>query len=128
MTTQSAAVYDESFIAENDLSTTGQFRFVELSGADTVDVCDGATDRPIGVLLNKPKTGEPAAVRVLGIAKVIAGAELASRMLTIGTDNQGRAVSKTSDADLVAGYNLDTAGAAGDIVRVLLTPGAQRAA
>ena len=128
MTTQSAAVYDESFVAENDLSTTGQYRFVELSGADQVDVCDGATDRAIGVLQNKPKAGAAATVRELGITKVISGGALSSRMLTVGTDNQGRAVSKTTDADLVAGFNLDTASGAGEIVRVLLTPGAQRAA
>ena len=127
MTTQSAAVYDESFVAENDLSTTGQYRFVELSGADQVDVCDGATDRVLGVLQNKPKAGEAGTVRILGITKVIAGEQLATRMTTVGTDNQGRAVAKSTDGNFVAGFNLDTAGAAGEIIRVLLTPGGQRA-
>lgn len=50
-----------SFFAENDLRTK-QFYILEISGTNQVDVCDGATDVPCGVLINKPNAGEAARV------------------------------------------------------------------
>lgn len=59
MSTNYGAV--QSFTAENDLRTK-QFYIVELSGNNQVDVCDAATDVPIGILANKPNSAEVAAV------------------------------------------------------------------
>ena len=54
----------KSFTAEGDLRTK-QFYIVELSGNNQVDVADAATDIAIGILLNKPNTGEVASVMTL---------------------------------------------------------------
>jgi hypothetical protein len=61
----------QTFTAENDLRTK-QFYIVELSGDNQVDVADGATDVTIGVLHNKPNSGEAAAVMTLQGARTVA--------------------------------------------------------
>ena len=43
--------------ANADLSAK-QYYFVKLSGAGTVTVCSGVTDKPIGVLQNTPESGD----------------------------------------------------------------------
>ena len=58
--------------AAADLSAA-QHRFVEL-GAGGVTVVNGTTDRPIGVLQNKPLEGQPCTIFVTGVMPVIAGA------------------------------------------------------
>lgn len=126
MATQHDILTPSGFKAENDLSAK-QFYFVELgTNAGEVDVCDGATDRVVGVLQNKPEAGEAAAVMMYGIAKVVASAAI-TKGATVGTTNAGKAVAKTADADLVAGIALTTVTTDGELVQVLLTPGCQRA-
>ena len=110
-------------LAAADLRTK-QYRFVELTAANTVNACNAATDLVYGVLTNKPNTGQGAAVTVLGVEKVIAGAAVAAGA-RVGTDNQGRAVTKTADADLSSGIAQTAASQAGELIEVLLTPNAQ---
>ena len=76
------------FTASADLSGK-QFYFVKLSGAGTVTVCAAATDVPIGVLQNKPTSGQAAEVMMLGISKVSSDAAL-SRGNLIGTSGDGQ--------------------------------------
>lgn len=128
MATQSAVIWDETFTAENDLSTK-QFFAVELSGADQVDVCDNASDRVLGILQNKPKAGEEAVVRILGKSKAVSdgsGTAIAPADL-VGTDANGRIVKKTADADRLAGISNGTSSASGTVIEIFLTFGAQRA-
>lgn len=114
------------FTAENDLSAK-QFYFAEAGGsADTVDVCDNAGDLVLGVICNKPTAGQAVELQAYGVAKVIAGGNVAFGD-RVGTDANGKAVTKTADADRVAGIAMK-AGVSGDIIEVMLTPGAQRAA
>jgi hypothetical protein len=64
-------------------------------------------------------------VRMMGIARVVAGAAVAVGA-RVGTDNQGRATTVAPAAGAnanVAGVALTAAGAAGDVLDVLLTPG-----
>ena len=111
--------------AENDLSTK-QYYFVELSGAAQVDVCDAATDTVYGVLQDDPAAGDPCAVAVLGITKVIAGGTVAAGD-RVGTTNAGKAVAKTAADDKVSGI-CRVGGDDGELIEILLTPGAQRSA
>ncbi|MBW2674616.1 MAG: DUF2190 family protein [Deltaproteobacteria bacterium] len=115
-------VFDMSFKAENDLSAK-QYYFVELSAADQVDVCDGATDKTIGVLQNKPTAGHAAQVRVLGISKVVSNGSGTAIAVGdyVGTDASGKAVKKATDKDFIAGIALDASSADGTVIRVLLT-------
>lgn len=113
-------------IAEADLSAK-QFYALEIGTAATeVDVCDGATDLVVGILQNKPTAGQACVVRTYGISKCVAGGSI-TRGDRVGTDNAGKMVAKTADADKLVGIALAGA-ASGDIFPVLLTIGAQRAA
>ena len=122
MATDMQLVSDVTFEAAGDLSTK-QFHFVKLSAANTVDVCSGATDVPVGILQNKPSAaGRPAVVRMLGISKVSANAGLSVGAL-IGTSSDGQADAKVAGADTteyVVGVALTACSNASEIVEVSL--------
>ncbi|MCA9898496.1 MAG: hypothetical protein KC433_09920 [Anaerolineales bacterium] len=104
------------FTASADLSGK-QFYFVKLSGAGTVTVCAAATDVPIGVLQNKPTSGQAAEVMMLGISKVSSDAAL-SRGNLIGTSGDGQADAKTPGTDTteyVVGQVIEASTAAGGL-------------
>lgn len=115
-------VFDKTFKAENDLSTK-QFYIVELSGFEQVDVCDGAGDKPLGVLRNKPKAGAGADVRILGISEVVSDGSGTAISVgdDVGTNGSGKAVKKTTNNDLALGIALSASSADGTIINVLLT-------
>ena len=58
-----------------DLSSS-QYKLVKITGARTVGLCTATTDKPIGVLVNKPKSGEAAQVVVIGVTECVAGETL----------------------------------------------------
>ena len=90
---------DITLAASADLSSY-QYYFVELSANDTVSVCNALTDRPIGILQNKPAAaGRPAVVRVVGYSKVSSDAALTAGDL-LGTSADGQGATK------VAGTNV----------------------
>lgn len=112
-------ILETTFDAETDLRTK-QYYFVELgTNANEVDVCDGATDLPIGVLQNEPNIGEGANVRILGTTKVIASTTILKGAY-VGTTNEGKAVTKSTAKDIVRGIALEAATAAGDLIEILL--------
>lgn len=82
---------------------------VAMETVDAAKISDNATK----VVFN---------VRVLGIAPVVAGTGGVSLGQQVVSDTDGTAVTGTS-GDFVGGITLQ-AGSAGDIVNVLLTPGA----
>jgi len=117
-----------TFAAAADLSAK-QYYFVKLSAANTVNVCTAITDIPIGILQNKPESGEAATVCLFGISKVSADGTLAAGNL-IGTsvDSQADAIAAGTDTTVYTmGQALETA-AAGDTVSMLLNPTGSRAA
>lgn len=106
-----------SFEAGADLSAK-QFYFVKMSANNTVTVCAGVTDVPIGVLQNKPTSGQTAEVTMLGITKVSGDADLAYGNL-IGTSADGQAAAYAAGTDTtkyVVGQVIDDNGAAGGLV------------
>jgi hypothetical protein len=123
MATKSAAIFDHSYKAENDLSAK-QYYFVEYSGVDQVDVCDAAADRAIGVLQNKPTAGAAATVRHLGISMVVSDGS--GTAITagdhIGPNSSGKAVKKATADYSVAGIAMDASAADGTVIRVLMIP------
>jgi hypothetical protein len=105
------------FTAGADLSGS-QFLFVKLSADNTVILCAAATDKPIGVLQNKPTSGQSAEVVISGIGKVVATASIAAGAL-IGTNNAGKAVALVAGTDTTAyvvGTVLEGVGAANGII------------
>ena len=113
----------ESFKAENDLSAK-QYYLVEVSAANQVDVCDGATDIAIGVLLNEPTANHAAQVGLLGRFPVVSdGTTPIAAGDNVGTDASGKAVKKTTNNDWVIGRAMAASSADGTIIDVLFTGG-----
>lgn len=79
--------------ASADLRTK-QYYFVKISGANTVTVCAGVTDKPIGILQNAPNDGEAAVVAMSGVSKVSGDADL-SAGASVGTSTDGQAAAYT---------------------------------
>lgn len=111
-----------SLKANADLSAK-QFYFVELDASGDVGVCNGATDKPVGVLLNKPDaSGKTAEVGVLGIFKVSSDAALSIGDL-IGTSADGQADAKTPGTDTteyVVGRVLEATTAASGLATAMI--------
>ena len=109
------------FKASADLSGK-QFYFVEPSGAGTVNVCGAATDKAIGVLQNKPTSGQVAEIMAIGISKVSSDAAL-SRGDLIGPSADGQADAKvpgTDTTEYIHGQVLVATGAAGELATALI--------
>ena len=110
--------------AAADLSTL-QYTVMRVSAANKCNVASLATQSTIvGVLQNKPKSGEFATVAFLGKSKCVAGGTLtAGAPVTI--NGSGRAIAVTSgNLEIVFGQALDAA-ADGDVFTVLLKPTAR---
>jgi hypothetical protein len=82
-----------SFVAGASLASA-QYKAVKLSADNTVVVCDGATDKAIGILQNKPASGGTAEVCVFGFTKWQGDADLAAGDV-VGTSADGQADPKT---------------------------------
>jgi len=110
-----------SFEAGADLSAH-MHKFVKLNSSGQVVLCAAVTDRPIGILQNKPNAvGVPASVMINGISKLIAGANLA-KADQIGTDAAGLAAVYAPGTDTtkyVVGIVLDDNSATNGLVSVL---------
>lgn len=113
----------ETFTAAADLSAK-RYHLVRLSAADNVNQASnpGGTDN-LGVLQNKPESGEAATVIMGGMAKVVAGSSMAVGAL-FTTSASGRAVTAAPASGVAAyvyGQVLEAPTADGDIVSVWLT-------
>lgn len=114
-------VFVDSYKAGADLSAK-QFYAVELTAANTVNVCNAATDRPIGILQNKPRANEAAAVCHTG--RTYARADGASVAIAVGDlvgPAAGGKLIKKATADFATiGTALSAAAADDLIIEVLL--------
>jgi hypothetical protein len=72
---------DITLIAGADLSTH-QFKGVKLDAAGAAVLVAAATDVPVGVLQNKPTSGQAATVRVLGVTKFLSGGTITAGGVT----------------------------------------------
>jgi len=97
-----------------------QFCFVKQSGTTFVAV-SAVTDLPAGVLQNKPASGIPAEVVVIGPTKVVAGIAITAGAL-IGPSANGRGDPKIAGdtTEYVAGKALEGAVNAGEIIEVVV--------
>lgn len=120
-------VIDESFRADADLSAK-QYYFVRIvTGGNRVDVCTAATQIGIGVLQNKPTSGQTGWVRLFGKTKVNSDAALTVNTL-IGPAADSQADAKTPGTDTteyVCGIVTKASGAAGEMAEAIIgaTPG-----
>lgn len=125
MTTQSAFVNDESYKAAADLSAK-QYFAVKLTAADTVGLVAAATDRTLGVLMNKPKLAQAARVRKAGIAPCVSDGSTTAIAVGdyVGPNSDGKMIKKATADFSVAGIAQDASSADGTVIRVELTLGA----
>jgi hypothetical protein len=79
--------------AAADLRTL-QYTFVKLDANGDVIAASAAGEVCLGILQNKPNTGETAVVRTVGLSKCVASAAIAAGV-QIKTTNVGRAVTQT---------------------------------
>jgi hypothetical protein len=100
-----------------------QYRFVKVTGAGTVGLATAAANElPIGVLQNKPQyTGQAATVAIRGVSRATSGAAVTAGV-AVKLDNDGRVIDATlpADAALVVGVSLAAAGAANQVIPVLI--------
>ena len=106
-------------IAGADLSTTGQYLFVEQNNAGAVTVCNSAGENALGVLYNDPASGQSASVAYDGIVRVMAGATIAIGEL-VATTAAGKAAVATN-GQVILGEAI-SGGGDGEIISVLLRP------
>jgi hypothetical protein len=112
MTTQYIAVLTLTVAATGTLVAN---RFVTKAGAQT-----GADGYAIGVCRTAASSGDKVAVDALGVVAVEAGAAVSAGD-TLKADSSGRGITwATSGAKI--GIALEAAGAAGDLISVLLIP------
>ena len=101
-------VLDISVLADADLSAY-QYHFVKLSADNTVGVCTGASDIPLGVLQNKPSAaGQVARGRVMGVSRVYTGVGGITFANKIGTDASGHGVPKSANKAVFLGEAMET--------------------
>lgn len=104
-----------SLVAAADLSTH-QYKFVNIDATGKAAL-GGAGTRTVGVLQNKPTSGQIGTVVVTGVSKVVAGAAVAAGD-SVQSDATGRAI--TLAAGIGEGVALQAASGAGVVIPVLL--------
>ncbi len=102
-----------------------QYIVVRMAAATTVNICSevlvsGALKSPVGVLQNKPKSGEAATIAYMGLSKVRGGGTVTAGAF-IAHNSSGMVVDAVS-GDVVCGRALETATAANELVTALLFP------
>lgn len=117
MAYSSSVIKVGTLLAGADLSTTGQFRFVDVNNTGKVVLATG-DGRAIGTLQNNPASGRVCEVDISGVTMVQYGGNItAGGNVKVGSN--GVAVA-TTNTDVVA-VALES-GASGDIRPVLLLP------
>jgi hypothetical protein len=108
-----------SIPAGADLSAL-QYTLVKMGTGFTVVAATAATDNIIGVLMNKPVSGDPAEIAIGGVAKLKSGGVWAAGN-TITATTGGVGIVSATDAHRVVGFALEVA-AANDLAKVLVMP------
>lgn len=109
---------ERTFVAGEDLSSK-KYYIAQLDASGNVEVGESATDLLVGVIQNKPESGKAALIRNAGTSKVVASAAIAIGAF-VTTTSAGKAVTTTTDKDVVIGRALEAAGADGDIIEIQL--------
>jgi hypothetical protein len=105
--------------ASADLSAK-QFHFVKLASATTVTVCNGVTDKPIGVLQNSPASGQAAEICIFGITKVVSdGTTAAGDLIGTSSDAQAAVYTASDTTKYICGQAIE-AGAASEVITMFL--------
>jgi hypothetical protein len=110
--------------AAADLSAaSNQFRAVRVTAAFAVNLTNAAGQATIGILQNKPASGQPADIVMVGVSKAVAGAAI-----TVGSEvmagADGRIITAATAGSNVIGVALEAAANANEVITVALNAGA----
>ena len=109
--------------ADGDESSE-QYTFYKVDADGRADQCTAAngTDKPIGILQNKPAAVDRAAsIATIGsISKLVIGEQI-DEGEALKPDSTGRGVGTTTDTDHYGAIALTTGGAANAVIEVLVT-------
>jgi hypothetical protein len=107
-----------------DLSAAAsQYKAVKLSAPNTVVLCAAVTDKPIGILQNKPKLNEPATVAWQGVSQWQCAAVLTAGTV-VATNAAGQAQAAVATQFPIGQVvNPGSSAAAGDLIEVLINTG-----
>jgi hypothetical protein len=114
---------DITRLAAADYSAaTEQYKIVRASSATQVTTTTAATQIPLGILQNRPASGQAAQVRVNSGAtsKCVAGAAVTAGA-EVMSDGSGRAITATTTNEVV-GIALTSAANANELIDVLVRP------
>ncbi len=115
---QSLRGFERTKITSEDLSAK-QFFIVQMDSSGDIELAEAATDFIVGVLQNKPESGQGATYRFLGTSKVKLGGTVAiGDWLTTASD--GEAIATTTDGNITIGRAIE-AGVDQDIAEVQLS-------
>jgi hypothetical protein len=112
-----------SLLAAADLSAaTSQYLIVKQTSATQFNITTAATDKPLGILQNRPASGQTGEIRVLSgsTSKCVAGAAVAAGV-EVMSDGSGRAITATTTNEVV-GLALSAAANANELIEVLIRP------
>ncbi len=125
MATQGGSRITDSFKAGADLRTK-QYYAVEVTGADTVNVCNAAADVAIGILDNKPNANDPAEVVMFGRTQAITDGSSTNIAAgdRLGPNSSGKLVKKATADYSVCAIALGASTTDGAVIPVLVLPGA----
>jgi hypothetical protein len=123
---QSAEVFDTSKVASADLSAKQYFAVKLHTTEDQIALGAAVTDVCLGILQDKPKSGEAGRVRVHGVSKAVTDGSGTAIAIgdKLGTNTSGKLVkAHTADRPII-GTAMAASSADGTIIPVLLTPNA----
>lgn len=116
---QSNVANERSGIAGEAL-TSAKYHIVQLDASGEIEIAEGATDLIVGILQNAPASGGAAIYRFGGTSKLVVGG-----VVTLGdwvtAKSDGRALTTTTDGDIVVGRALETSAADGEIIEVQMS-------
>lgn len=105
-----------------DLSSS-QYKLVKVNSSSKVIACAATTDIPIGILQNKPVSGDAAEIMAIGISKVQADSALTAGNV-FGTSSDGQAAPYVAGTDTTkygVGIVIEGAGStAGNLATVFI--------
>lgn len=73
-----------------------QYKFVEVVAENSVNVADGTTTFPVGVLQNNPEADQEAEIMVTGVSKVKTSDDTISAGDLVSVDTDGTAIAAVS--------------------------------
>lgn len=100
-----------------------QWHLMRLSSAGICNQAShaaGAAATLVGVLMNKPNSGQAATIAYLGEAKVVAGGAVSANVW-VTTNGSGR-ITAAGSGDNAVGFTMEASSQDGDVIRALIWP------